>query len=213
MPKSRLMPNMAALCAALAARLFARRRKKDQNTAGGLWRFAQSGLEQLGASTLVDRLLDALAAEGTQRPTLGGNTVRAFESGDLGLLLEREGDVVETVEQAVAAEIVDGELEIETLLVGDRAGVEIDSELIAALVGFLKQLLDLVLAESNGQDAVFKTVVVENVGESRCDDDAEAVVFDCPNGMLAAGSTAEVAAGQEDRSILRLGLIQLKIRI
>src|SRR5690348_6085834 len=106
MPKSRLMPNMAALCAALVARFFARRRKKDQNTAGRLWRFAQAGLEQLRASSRNGR------RAGRRRHTecayyLCRNAMRALEGGDFGFVLQCEGDVIEAVQQAVSPKLVD----------------------------------------------------------------------------------------------------------
>src|SRR5262245_7398887 len=141
------------------------------------------------------------------------DTVRSLISRDLSLVLQREGNVVEAVEQAVSAEVVDGELEVETLFVGETASVEINGELISALVGALKEVFNLVFGELDRQHAILEAVVVKNVGEGRSDDDAEAVVFDRPHRVLAAGAAAEVAAGEEDRRTLGLRLIQLKIGI
>jgi hypothetical protein len=49
---------------------------------------------------------------------------------DLCFVLEREPDVVESFEQAVAREFVDGEGGLETLLVLDAAALQIDEEAV-----------------------------------------------------------------------------------
>ena len=59
----------------------------------------------------------------------------AFISRDLRLALECQVDIVQGVDQAVAAEIVYLELDRQPVLVGDRAAFDIDCQLIARVPG------------------------------------------------------------------------------
>ena len=75
------------------------------------------------------------------------------------------------------AERVD--LETHDLAVGarDRLLVEIDRQhRIGAFLGVVHQLIDDGLRQRDRQDAVLETVVVENVGEARRDDAADAKI-------------------------------------
>src|SRR5262249_249827 len=97
------------------------------------------------------------------------NAVSALEGGDLVGVLQREGDVVQSVEQAIAAELIDAKPQRQTRSVGQLARVQIDRQLVVPVAGSLKERLDLGLAQLHRQHAVFEAVVVENVGKARRD--------------------------------------------
>src|SRR6185436_4259521 len=84
------------------------------------------------------------------------------------------------------------------LAIRNAAGVEIDRQFVVALRGLLKKRFDLLFAELDRQHAVLETVVVKNVRKAGGDDDAEPVILDRPERMLAAGPTAEIASGEEN---------------
>ena len=59
-------------------------------------------------------------------------------------------------------------------------------------VGFLEQLFHLLFAQYDGQQAVFVAVVEKYVGKAGGDNGAKAVIIQCPRGVFAAGTAAEV---------------------
>ena len=64
---------------------------------------------------------------------LTGNCVGAFVGGDLVLVLERQADVVQAVEQAMAAERLDLERQQQAVVVGERLLLQIGRERVAGL--------------------------------------------------------------------------------
>src|ERR1019366_7055614 len=116
-----------------------------------------------------------------------------LELCDLGRQLERERDIVEPVEQAVADLVID--------LEGDVAPGEADLlleqvDLAGAGVGQAAAVLGV---EHDRQQPDLGAVGVEDVGEARRHDRPEAVVLQAPGSVLARGAAAEVLPGDEDR--------------
>src|SRR5699024_8572886 len=77
----------------------------------------------------------------------------------------------------------------------------------------LEQLIHRLRWESNGWQAVFRAVAEENIGEAGGDDDAEAVVKQSPDRVLAGRAGAKVVACQKDGSVGKSWFIQHEIRI
>ena len=71
----------------------------------------------------------------------------------------------------------------------------------------------MLFGERRGQDAVLKTIVVENVRIARRNDDAETVVLDAPGSVLAAGAAAEVGARQQNGCAFVARKIQHEFRV
>src|SRR3954463_3714675 len=112
----------------------------------------------------------------------------------------------------MAAEAFGFELQRQAMLIGQHARVEVGGKFVRLVLGgTLEQVIDLLLAEYDRQHAVLEAVVVEDVGEAGGDDDAEAPVFECPGGVLAAGAATEVDAGQEHTRAFPVGAIQLEV--
>src|SRR5262245_24741254 len=85
--------------------------------------------------------------------------------GDLVLVLEDETDVVEAVEEVVAAEGIDLEAGNGAFAVADFLPFKVDRELVARSLGGLgDQLVDRVLGQRERQHAVLEAVVEEDVG-------------------------------------------------
>src|SRR5687768_16600373 len=127
----------------------------------------------------------------------GGDRAGALAVALVGVdrvrLLERERDVVEPVEQAVADVVV--ELERHSAAVeAHLARLEVDLRRAG-----LHQRTGFVLGQHDRQESDLGAVAEEDVGEAGCHDRAEAVVLERPRGVLARRAGAEVAAGDEDR--------------
>ncbi len=87
---------------------------------------------------------------------------------DLVDLLEREGDVVQAVKQAMAAERFDVELEAKPGFVGNRLRFQIDGESIRRRVGVtLEKFFDLGFAQRDRKRSILEAVAEENIGERR----------------------------------------------
>src|SRR5579875_3366504 len=113
--------------------------------------------------------------------------------GDRLLLLERERDVVEAVQEAVLGLRIDLERR-RAARPADRLLREIDLRLPR-----LADRGDRLLVEDDRQQPDLRAVVAEDVGEARRDDRLEAVVLEAPGRVLPARSAPEIAPGDEDR--------------
>src|SRR5712692_1613778 len=109
--------------------------------------------------------------------------VLRLEGGDRRRLLQGEPDIVEAVQQAVLAERVD---------------VEFD---------------DAAIGPADRQDAVLEAVVVEDVGEARRDDAADAEIQERPGRVLARAAAAEILAGDQDLRLPVGRLVEDEIRV
>ena len=69
------------------------------------------------------------------------------------------------------------------------------------------------LGEFGGENAVFETIVVENVGVAGRKDDAETVIADGPGRVFAAGAATEIGARQQDGCAFVAREIQNEVRI
>ena len=99
------------------------------------------------------------------------------------------------------------------MVVGERARFQIGRQLVAGMAAApLEQIFDLLFAEHDRQHAVLEAVVVEDVGEAGRDEHAEALVFERPRGMLAAGAAAEIAPREQHARAFGLGPVQFEVR-
>src|SRR5215208_542725 len=112
---------------------------------------------------------------------------RAFERIEVVLVGEGEAYVVETLHDALAGEVVhlEGLVDVGG---GDRELVEFyGDDGLRVFPDRRKQVLDRLLGQVDGEEAVLDGVVLENVGEGRCDHGPKPVILDGPHGVLAAG--------------------------
>jgi hypothetical protein len=138
----------------------------------------------------------------------------AFEGGDFVGVLKRQCDVIEAVQQAMAAEGLDLEGAIEPVVVAQPAGLEVGGQLVSGILCRAReQLVHCRIVQPDREHAVLEAVVVEDVGETRRDEHAKSVVGKRPGGVLAARATAEVAPRQEDAGTAVFGPVQLEIGI
>src|SRR4051812_24283780 len=115
-----------------------------------------------------------------------GQGRRLFVARDLARLFKREADIVETVEQAALLEVVDVEMNGAAVRPADRLVLEVDRYGgVGAALGVIHQQREDLLGDADRQDAVLEAVVVENVGEGRRDDAADAEIEQGPWRMLA----------------------------
>src|SRR5215469_12076091 len=94
--------------------------------------------------------------------------MRRFVLRDVGLVLERESDIVKSFEQAMARECVDLEVDFQTLLVLDQAVLEIDHQ--AVIGGFRSSPRDLsgfFLLQAYCEHAILLAFFREDVGQPR----------------------------------------------
>src|ERR1700682_5547544 len=129
---------------------------------------------------------DCSAAVRSEEPRLLGFALR-LERANLVGVRQRKRNVVEAVQQAVLAELVDVERE-HGAAVGRRDGLplEIDGELESRKRGgVVKQALDLGLRQHDRQKAVLEAVIEKDIGERRRDDGAESVISERPRRVLA----------------------------
>ena len=127
---------------------------------------------------------------------------------------QREPDVIQAVEQAVAAEGVDNEAGVKAVVVGNFICLERDGEGIARMHGgALEEKFDLLLWERDQKDAILGGIRVEDVGEARRDYATEAIIGECPGGMFAGGSATEVFVRDEDLSTLVAREVELEVWI
>src|SRR4029078_9165810 len=112
-----------------------------------------------------------------------------LERVDGGLLFHGETDVVEPVQQAMLAEWIDVELDAAAVGTANLLRLEIDRERgVGAALGIVQQLLEIIRRDADRQDAVLEAVVVEDVGEARRDDAADAEIEQRPRRMLTRGA-------------------------
>src|SRR5207248_8035711 len=106
---------------------------------------------------------------------------------------EREGDLVETLEQALLAEWIDFEAVHIAGRRDDFLAIEIDSHMRARLVGQLVlERGDLLGRQHDRQQRVLEAIVEENIAEARRDHGAESVIPQRVDRVLARGAAAEI---------------------
>src|SRR5713226_2421945 len=96
--------------------------------------------------------------------------------GDVWFVLQSQADVVKSFEQDRLAEIVDIEMECQSLLIAHGLLGKIRSKFVTYInVGAAKEFIHLRIRQSDGQNTVLEAVVIKNIGKTRSDDHAEAV--------------------------------------
>src|SRR6267143_144791 len=105
---------------------------------------------------------------------------------DLGPVLQRQSDIVQSVQQAVTDELIDSKVCQKTLLIANLAFLQVNGEMVS--FNFPRPphgFSDFVFAQDHGQEAVLAAIVGENISERWCDDSAETKVAKRPHSMLA----------------------------
>src|SRR5690606_16912519 len=108
-------------------------------------------------------------------------------------VLQSQADVIQAVEQAMLAKGVD----LKPILLAVRAGHDLRSQVHSQLVAFgglglLKQFITFFFLQEDRQQAVFETVVEEDLGKAGRNDRTETVLSQGPGRMLTTGATTEV---------------------
>src|SRR5690606_14923616 len=140
----------------------------------------------------------------------GGGGAAAFERGDRGVLLQQVAELVDAFQQAGPGERVQRELETTAVGQGEAARGDVDRKLDA---GRVQQLVHHRLLQHDGQQAVLQRVAAEDVGDLAADDRAQAQVEQRPRRVLARGTAAEVAAGDQDLRALVSRAVERKVRV
>lgn len=105
---------------------------------------------------------------------------------NLGLMLQCQADIIETVQQAVPDESIDGKLRSEPPVVTNLALFEIDHKLVVVeVLRTLHQIGDLILGQTHREESIFRTVIGEDVGKRRRDDGAESEISQRPYRVFA----------------------------
>src|SRR5690606_27395378 len=119
----------------------------------------------------------------------------AFELGDRLLVPEREGDVIEALEEPPSSVIVDLEGHCE---LSDSRGLrnQVDGGLRAGCrLDQSPECLGVFLGDLAGEEALLAGVATKDVAEPRAQHGGEPVVAQRPDGVLTAGARAEVGPG------------------
>lgn len=94
------------------------------------------------------------------------NTAGFFVLSDFAFVFKRQSDVIQSVKQALASEALYLELKQKSMLVGDLTRFQINVQFVAfMLTHSSKDVVNFRLAEFDWQQAVFETVIEEDVGE------------------------------------------------
>src|SRR5215471_10467063 len=134
--------------------------------------------------------------------------------GDFHILLLRQADVVEAVQQTMLAESINLEMHLVAVRPRDRLSREVDRHHgIGALAGILHQLIDDLFGQGNRQDAVLEAIIIEDVGKARRDDAADAEIEKRPGRVLAARPAAKIVRSDQDLGVAIRRLVEHEIRV
>src|SRR5712691_3148460 len=138
----------------------------------------------------------------------------SFIGRNFRFVLQCETDVVQTIEQAMAYKIVDGELRAKALIVMYLALLQVDGELVIFyLAGAPHHFSSFILAQEHGEETIFRAVVGEDVGEGRGNDGAESEIRQRPDRMLTRGTAAKVLSSDQNARSCVARLVQYKTRV
>src|SRR5580704_17482102 len=133
---------------------------------------------------------------------------------NLGFVLQREPNVVQSVQQALADEFIDGELGAESLVVAYFALLQINRDpIVVDILRPLHQLPDFVLAQPHREKSILRTVVGENVRERRRDHGAKTEIGQRPYRMFAGRSAPKVFPRDQNARAFITRLVQHKVWI
>src|SRR4051794_7207644 len=150
---------------------------------------------------------------GSRHPGLGLPAV-GFIPVDAGAMLEGLADIVQAVQQQVLAERIDLEADFLAVRADDNLLLEVDGQAgIVTLPCVLDQLVAHRARQANRQNAVLEAVVVEDVGEVRRDDAADAEIQQCPGGVLAGRAAAEVFMRNQNLRLAVGSLVEDETRV
>ncbi len=94
--------------------------------------------------------------------------MQRFIRGDFAFVLQGQSNVVQPIQQAVAYEFIDGKLCAQAVIVADFAPLQVDGKfIILELSGAPHYFSGLGLAQADGEKAILRTVVGEDVSERR----------------------------------------------
>ena len=100
------------------------------------------------------------------------------------------------------------------VFVPDPLSFQVHRQLHAGvLLGLLHDEPNLFFGKPEGEQAVLEAVVVEDIGETGRNDALDAVVSQCPGGMLPGGTAAEIVAGHQDFGVTVVRLIEHEIGV
>ena len=116
-----------------------------------------------------------------------------LEAVDRGGVLQGLADIVQPIQQQMLAKRIDVEVNFLAVRADDDLAFQIDGDAgVAAELGVVDQLVADRARQADRQDAVLEAVVVEDVGEVRRDDAADAEIQQRPWRVLARGAAAEI---------------------
>jgi hypothetical protein len=120
-------------------------------------------------------------------------------------------DVVQTLEQTVAGEVIDLESGGKSVIVFDCALLQVDGQ---AVVGEIccatGNFRDLLFAQNDREDAILHAVVGKDVRERGSDDRPETKVLQGPHRVFARRSAAEILSSHQDAGAGVARLVQGK---
>ncbi|MNY48289.1 hypothetical protein D3C86_1836120 [compost metagenome] len=100
-------------------------------------------------------------------------------------------------------------LNFKSIIICKLLVLKIDIQLVPIVLRCtLEQIFNLLFRQFDRQNAVFETVVVENVCIGRRDDYAESEILNRPRRVLTGGSASEVCSGNQNGSSLITILVQ-----
>lgn len=138
----------------------------------------------------------------------------AFILGNFFLVLQSQGDVIQAIQQAVTTVLLDFEGDAQPHGIANLALFQIDRQAIRRMgLGFSKEFINLGFRKLDWEHSVLEAVVKKYIGKRWRQDSANAIIVQGPNRVFSAGSAAEIAASQQNTSILDRWLIQLKARV
>src|SRR5215210_3411265 len=136
---------------------------------------------------------------------------RTLERFEVLLVRQREAYVVEAFHDAPAGEVV----HLESLVdvgSGDGELVQFDGDhSLRVFPDGLKKVLDGLLWQVDGEEAVLGRVVPEDIGERRGDHRSETMILYGPDRVLAAGTGAEVLARDKYHGVFVFGPVHYEV--
>src|ERR1700687_3538495 len=129
-------------------------------------------------------------------------------------MLQREPNIVESIQQAMTCEFIHGKLRAKSLIIAYFAFLQIDRQLIIVdLLRPLHQLRNFVIGQLHGKKSILGAVVGENIRERRRNHRTEAEVGQRPHGVLSRRSAAKILSSNQNTCALKARLMQYKVRV
>ena len=114
-----------------------------------------------------------------------GGSVGRFEAVDGTGMFERQADIVKAVQQTMALEGIDLEIDASAIRAADFLIFQIDRQnRIGTTRRIVQQFFEIFRADNDGQNAVFETVILEDIVKSGGDDAADTEIQKRPRCVL-----------------------------